>query len=228
MDQAKISNFLQSEMCDWITWNFNTPNASHMGGVWERQIRTVRSVLTSLLKAQGQALNDESFNTLIKEVECIVNSRPLSVEDANDPSSQPLTPNHLLTLKTKAVLPPPGVFQKDHIYCRKRWRIVQDLANQFWCKWRREFLTSLQTRQKWTKEVRNFSIGDIVLLKDNDLYGSRNNWPLARIVEVFPDKDGLVRSVTVHIATRDPKGKVSTLKRPITKLVLLESSKMEN
>ena len=44
MDQTKISSFLQAEMCDWITWEYNTPNASHMGGVWERKIRTVRSI----------------------------------------------------------------------------------------------------------------------------------------------------------------------------------------
>ena len=224
LDDTKIAMYLQAEACDWIKWDFNTPNASHMGGVWERQIRTVRSILTALLKSHDQVLNDESFNTLIKEVECIVNSRPLSVEDANDPNSQPVTPNHLLTLKTKAVLPPPGVFQKQCVYCRKRWRIVQHLANQFWCRWRKEYLANLQSRQKWTKEVRNFSVGDIVLVKDSDLFGARNNWPLARIIKVFPDKDGLVRSVRLHIATRDPKGKVTVLNRPITKLVFLEGA----
>ena len=50
MDDQKIKNFLLSESCDWIKWNFNTPNASHMGGVWERQIRSVRSILVSLMK----------------------------------------------------------------------------------------------------------------------------------------------------------------------------------
>ena len=218
MDHTKIHTFLQSESCDWITWEWNPPEASHMGGVWERQIRTVRTILSSLLKSHDEVLNDEGFHTLIKEVECIVNSRPLSPEDVNDPSSEVITPNHLLTLKSKAVLPPPGTFTRNDIYCRKRWRVVQHLANEFWCRWRKEYLSGLQTRQKWIKETRNFSVGDVVLLKE-DIFSPRNRWPTARVIQAFPNEDGLVRSVDLMVAR--PNGKTSTLKRPITKLVLL-------
>ena len=222
IENHRVERFLHSQSCDWITWNFNTPNASHMGGVWERQIRTARNILTSLMKTHCQALNDEAFNTLVKEVECIINSRPITVENLNDPDSLPLSPHQLLTLKTKAVLPPPGDFQKQGVYCRKQWRIVQHIANQFWSRWRKEYLTNLQTRQKWVKQRRNFRVGDIVLVKDKDLFATRNSWPMARITEVYPGDDGLVRSVKLHIATRDPKGKISQLVRPISKLVLLE------
>ena len=185
MEISKIATYLQSEMCDWIEWERNTPNASHMGGVWERQIRTIRGILSLLLKSHNSVLNDESFSTLIKEVECIVNSRPLDVRNIHDhdPDSEPLTPNHLLTLKSKVVLPPPGVFQKDNLYCRRRWRVIQHLANEFWNRWRKEYLLNLQTRQKWTEEKRNFQVGDIVLLKEEHVV--RNSWPMARVTEVF-------------------------------------------
>ena len=53
MEISKIATYLQSEMCDWIEWERNTPNASHMGGVWERQIRTIRGILSSLLKSHN-------------------------------------------------------------------------------------------------------------------------------------------------------------------------------
>ena len=158
MDTDKISNYLLTETCDWINWEKNTPRASHMGGVWERQIRTIRSILTSLLKSHDSVLNSESFNTLVKEVECIVNSRPLDVQNINDPDSELLTPNHLLTLKSKVVLPPPGVFQKDDLYCRRRWRVIQHLANEFWDRWRKEYLANLQERKKNTEEKRNFQV----------------------------------------------------------------------
>jgi len=222
MNHNKISSFLQTEECDWIKWDKNTPNASHMGGVWERQIRTVRNILASLLKSHEQVLNDESLNTLIKEVEAIINSRPLTIESLNDPHSSTLTPNHLLTLKSKAVLPPPGIFQKNDVYCRKRWRVVQHLANEFWNKWRKEYLQNLQSRQKWTKERRNFQVDDIVLLKEENV--TRNLWPIARITETFPNDDGLVRSVNLKVSNHQTPGKTTTLKRPITKLVLLVGS----
>ncbi|XP_022102428.1 uncharacterized protein LOC110985607 [Acanthaster planci] len=51
-----------------IDWRFNHPLASHMGGAWERQIRTVRKVLASLL--HNEVLDDERLETLFCEVEC--------------------------------------------------------------------------------------------------------------------------------------------------------------
>ena len=53
----------------------NTPLASHMGGVWERQILSPRAILSSLLKTHGQSLEDESLITLMTVVEGILNSR---------------------------------------------------------------------------------------------------------------------------------------------------------
>ena len=99
----------------------NVPKASHFGGVWERQIRTVRSVLNPLMRNNSTRLDDESFRTLMCEVESIVNSRPLIVDNLNDPHYlSPLTPNHLLTMKTKVLLPPPGNFQTKERYSKKR------------------------------------------------------------------------------------------------------------
>ena len=214
MDHSRINAFLLERSCDLVDWKKNPPSASHMGGVWERQIRSVRNVLTGTLREQSNALNDESFRTLLTEAECIVNSRPLTVENLADPSSMPLSPSNVLTMKTRIVLPPPGIFQREDMYCRKRWRQVQYLANQFWSRWKKEYLSGLQKRQKWGGEKRNFRINDIVLVKDENL--PRNQWPLARVVKVFASKDKLVRRVQLLIPTSK-----SELQRPIHKLVLL-------
>ena len=130
MDHNRVKVELQRSHCDWIDFKMNVPAASHMGGVWERQIRTVRSVLFSLLASNGRQLDNESLQTLMCEVESIVNSRPLTVNQLADPDSPaPLTPNHLLTMKSKVLLAPPGTFEPADIYARKRWRRVQHLAN---------------------------------------------------------------------------------------------------
>ncbi|XP_069122196.1 uncharacterized protein [Argopecten irradians] len=57
-----------------IKWEFNPPAASHMGGVWERQIRSVRKVLNVILR--NQVLDDERLDTVFCEAESIVNTRP--------------------------------------------------------------------------------------------------------------------------------------------------------
>ena len=176
MDQEKIRTKLLEEQCDWISFKMNVPAASQMEGVWERQIRSARNVLSSLLQDKGKQLDDESLRTLMCEAEAIVNCRPLTVSQLPDPDSlSPLTPNHLLAMKTKVVLAPPGAFQPADVYCRKHWRRVTHLANELWTRWRKEFLLSLQQRQKWIRP--------------------RNIWQLARVSAVYPSSDCQVRKV---------------------------------
>ena len=103
------------------------------------------------------------------ETEGILNSRPLTVEMISDSSSElPLSPANILTLKSKVVMSPPGEFSKPDLYCRKRWRRIQHVINEFPSRWRKEFLQLLQER-KWQDKKRNFQSGDIVLLQDRDL-----------------------------------------------------------
>ena len=125
----KIQQELVKCNCDWIDFKMNVPEASHMGGAWERQIRTVRNVLATLLTQHAAQLDDETLKTFMVEAKAIVNSRPLTVDAINSPQMpEPLMPNHLLT--SKVILPPPGEFQRADLYSKKRWRRVQYLANE--------------------------------------------------------------------------------------------------
>ena len=87
-----------------------------------------------------------------------------------DPSRRPkdlqaLSPYHLFLLRQGAVLPP-GVFQREDNYSRRRWRQIQYLADQFWKRWSREYIPLLQKRQKWKNSRRNLAVGDTVLVAD--------------------------------------------------------------
>ena len=84
MNDNKIQSFMEGIGGDWIKWHKNPPFASHMGGVWERQIRSARAILASMLKTHGKTLDDESLLTLITEVEGILNSWHHTVEMIND------------------------------------------------------------------------------------------------------------------------------------------------
>ena len=198
---------------------------SHFGGVWERQIRTVRGVMSALLEKNSSQLHDEALRTFLCEVEAVINSRPLTVDNLNDPDSlNPLTPNHLLTMKSKVILPPPGMFQSPDLYSRKRWRRIQHLANEFWSRWRKEFLPTLQQRQKWNYPRRDLAINDVVIVKDDNL--PRNCWQLARVSRTDVAKDGHVRTVQVlgdPALTADGRRTrpLRYLERPVQKLILL-------
>lgn len=223
VDADRLAAFLTEKQCDFC---MNAPYSSHVGGVWERQIRTVRGVLRSTLALSSGRLNDASLRAFLYEAMAIINSRPLTVNNLSDPLSlEPLTPNHLLTMKTVKVLPPPGEFVREDMYGKKRWRHVQYLAEQFWSRWRKEYLANIALRQRWHTPRRNLQVGDIVMMKGEDAH--RNEWRLGRVSETTTDKDGLVRRVKVSLGDRKlgKKGerlhKLSEVERPVQKLVLL-------
>ncbi len=157
----------------------------------------------------------EVINTLMCEVESIVNGRPLTKVSDDPHDLEALTPNHLLLLNPGSSFPP-GRFSKEDNCSRRRWRQVQYLADVFWRRWIREYLPSLQPRQKWNEKCRNVKVEDIVLVVDEKT--PRSSWPLARVSQVNANrKDGLVRSVKVKTST-------AVLIRPISKIVLLEEA----
>ena len=144
MDQSQVKQEMLKENCDWFEVKLNIPTTGHMGGVWECQMRTVRSVLSALLEKNGNQMNDEVLRTFMCEAEAVVNSRPLTATGTtSSETAEPLT-----TLKIKVVLPPPGAFTSADLYSRKWWRRVQQLTNKLWFRWKKEFLLSMQARQK--------------------------------------------------------------------------------
>ena len=156
-------------------------------------------------------MDEEVLATVLTEVEAILCAA------SDDPDDQePLTPNHLLLQKAVHNLPP-GSFVKEDLFSRKKWRQAQILADHFWKRWVKEYILSLQERQKWQRPRRNADLGDLVLLVDDCL--PRSQWRMGRVKVVFPSKDGLeVRSVEVKT------GASSSLVQPIQKLCLLEES----
>ena len=168
--------------------------------------------MKALLKEQ--VLDDEGLNTLMCEVQSIVNSRPITKlsDDAKDFNA--LRSNHLLLFRDGTATPP-GMFSKEDNYTCCRWRQVQYLSDIFWSRWIKEYLPSLQ---KWNKPQRNLVVNDIVLLLDEKIPCS--SWTLGRVLEVYSNrKDGLVCSAKV-------KTRMSELVRHVDKIVLLEAAEM--
>ncbi|KAK3082658.1 hypothetical protein FSP39_001646 [Pinctada imbricata] len=211
IDSPEIKDYLTKQ---GITWRFNPPHASHMGGVWESLIGVSRRVLNSLL-CDNKQLTDEVLATLMAEVCQIVNARPIAGIPSDPYSPMPLSPAMILTLKSDHSVDSFTLedFTTRDLY-KSQWRCVQQLANCFWKRWKNEFLSQLQLRKKWQDDNRDFCEGDIVLLRDKTLH--RSEWPMGIITRVMPSKDSRVRKVDVCVG-KDKK----VYTRPSCELVLL-------
>ena len=89
---------------------------------------------------------------------------------------------------------------------------VQFYVDAFWKRWRREFLPTITSRQKWVRP-RTVAANDIELLVEDST--SRMQWPFGRVIETYHDNKGFVRTVLVKTKSIELKLTVNKLTVPI-------------
>jgi len=207
---SKEGRHIAEEMASQrVRWRFNPPAAPHFGGLWEAAIKSVKHHLRRVIGMT--TLTYEEMTTLLTQIEACLNSRPLSplTDDPEDLSA--LTPGHLLIGAAPTAVPELSLL--DAATPRlSRWQSLQQMRDQFWSCWKTEYLLRLIQRSKWKGTTATYAPGQLCLILNEITPPTK--WPLARITDVHPGDDGLVRVVTVKTAT-------SSFKRPISKLVLL-------
>lgn len=191
-------------------WKFIKPAAPHQGGIYEAAIKSMKHHLKRIV---GQkCLEYEQFLTLLIQIEAILNSRPLNPLNTDPTDINALTPGHFL-IGEQMVVPLPGVAREEsNSKGLKLWKERQKMFIEFWKRWQNEYLTTLTERKKWRKEKENLQIGQLVLLKAENFPPAQ--WALAKVIELFEDKEGKVRNVKVKTQTGE-------LIRPVQKLCIL-------
>lgn len=207
--EGNIGEVLSNE---GIEWKFIPPFSPHMGGLWEAGVKSCKY---HLKRVMGNALfTFEELSTVLIQIEACLNSRPLAPMSTDPADLQPLTPAHFLVGESMTSLPDTDVtdIQLNRL---DRWHLVQRVTQDFWKRWAAEYITNLQGRTKWKKRQDNIQIGDLVMLRDENLPPLR--WKLGRVLELHFGDDDLVRVVTVRTAS-------GNFKRAITKLCKLPVS----
>ena len=88
-----------------------------------------------------------------------------------------------------------SIYDPDYrIDCKvkKRARMMSFLLNQFWKRWKTEYLTSLRESHRSTRN--NKQVVKVVLVHND---GPRANWRLAVIEDVVTGNDELIRTVKI-------------------------------
>lgn len=200
------SSIVNANMCHW---HFNPPAAPHFGGLWEAGIKSAKYHLKRAIG--NQILTFEEFSTILTRVEGILNSRPLTPLSSDPNDVDCLTPGHFLIGQPLVALPDRDVMEvKLHIL--NRWQLLRQCVQQFWNRWSREYLSSLQQRSKWNVSSADLKINDVVIIKTPHLPPTQ--WKTGRITEVHPGKDNIVRVVTLRTYN-------GFVKRPVVQLVKL-------
>lgn len=201
--QHQVNNYASNH---GIHWHFILLRAPHHGGLWEAAVKAAKRHLIKITR--DAHLKYEELETLLIQIEAILNSRPISSDPAD---LMFLTPGHFL-IGTPITAYPEESLEQVPINRLSKWQRIQQLKEHFWKRWTREYLHHLQQRNKWQTATSSLKIGQMVILIEDNLPPLA--WSLGRVQETHSGDDGVTRVVTI----RTSKG---VYKRPFTRLCLL-------
>ena len=174
-----------------IVWHFIPPYSPSMGGRWEAQIRILKKHLKSTIG--DRILPYEHLNSLLIQIEGILNSRPISPMSSDPLDLIPLTPGHFLIGQALTTLPSIKSRLKE-LSLISNLKYIKERELYFWQRWKREYLGNLQQRHKWFSPKPNVKIGDLVMIKEPTPILV---WTLGRIVRLHLGADKKCRVVEV-------------------------------
>ena len=191
-----------------IDWKFIPPRSPNFGGLWESGVKSVKFHLKRIVGPSNYDF--EELSTILCRIEGILNSRPITPATYDSRDLEPITPGHFLIFRPMNSVPRPDytAISESHI---DRWARVTKTVQHFWQRWHNEYLSSLQQRYKWHKDV-PVALGQMVVVKKDN--APPQQWLMGRIVNVIAGPDGRVR-------VTDVQTKNGVSRRPLSRLCFL-------
>lgn len=190
-----------------IKFKFSPAYSPHFNGLAESAVKSVKHHLKRVLGSAN--LTYEELNTVLTQIEAILNSRPLTPLSSDPSDLAALTPSHFLIGRTVAILPSPQVEHATAPHTLSRYMRIQQVKAHFWNRFHNEYISELQRRQKWSKDGGHLKLGEMVLVKDERL--PPNQWMLGRVTQLYPGADGVARVADILTAS-------GTLRRAFNRL----------
>ncbi|XP_058449243.1 uncharacterized protein LOC131429209 [Malaya genurostris] len=194
IEQLKSSGWLNECLEKGIEFQFIPPRAPHVGGLWEAAVKSFKHHLVRIMGSSPYHFDD--LRTAVSQAEDIMNSRPLTPLSTHPDDLSVLTPAHFLIGEPTFCLPEPD---QSNIPVNRlsHFQATQRSMHDFWKRWSKEYISLLHQRPaKWRKNPTLFRIGSMVLLKKDNT--PPKQWPLGRVIAVFPNEDNIVRVVDVR------------------------------
>lgn len=183
----------ESALDEGIRFRFSPAYSPHFGGLWEAGIKSAKYHLTRILG--DKHLTFEELSTLFTQIEAILNSRPLTPLSSDPNDLDPLTPAHFLIGKPLTALPSESLLDAN-MNRLDRYQVLEKMRQHFWNRWRNEYLSELQQKNKWRTHKKGLVEGDLVAVKEPSLPPMK--WRMGRVQKLYTGSDGTARVADVY------------------------------
>lgn len=201
-----IASFAANEGIKFV---FSPAYSPHFGGIWEAGVKSAKFHLTRVLG--NTHMTFEELSTLLTQIEAILNSRPITPLSTDPNDLEALTPGHFLIGRPLISVPSPNVLDVNRNRL-SRYQYIEQMRQQFWARWRKEFLAELQQRSKWQVDKEGLNINDIVVIKETNVPPMK--WRLGRILKLYPGADNVTRVADISTGR-------GTIRRAVRRLCVL-------
>lgn len=119
---------------------------THFGGLWEAAVKRAKTLLRKTIETA--TWTHEILETVLVEIESILNSKPLTPFFSNHSDLVALTSGHFLPLADPDTHPRKANLSHD-------WHQIKKIKHAFWQRWSKEYLHLFQHRYNWKAAMPN-------------------------------------------------------------------------
>lgn len=217
---GEVTTVLRNHVCESTEWHFAPSGAHQFVGAAEALVKAVKSCMEVLYIPKYTSLTKLQFSRILYSIANLINDRPLAVGRSRVSKLDDMRlirPNDLLMGRSTPDSLPPMDEEAIVTLSTKQQKFVELIRlrdaclNQFWLRFYNIMFQNILPRPKWLKTGREFSVGDTVLVRDNNPV--RGVWTWGQIDRILPSQDGRVREAIVRykdtLMSRGKKNKLT-------------------
>ena len=193
-------------------WEFVPASCQWRNGLSENRVKILKETLA--LTLDKNTLNYVELQTLLASCANTMNDRPVGVRFLGEEDYMPITVNQLMIGRTSTSAGSFDLSSADTTEAvdgkeslSRRMKYVAELEKVWWHQFHCQVFASLLPFHslKASKRHINLRVGDVCLIKyENKI---KADYRYCRIVNIFPDEEGVVRTVEVKLRPRDQRDK---------------------
>ena len=187
-----------------IEFYWSPPHSPHFNGLVERMVGEAKKNLAFIIKPE-QRISEDDLNTAFKEVQRLLNNRPMTMTEALDGrDAEPITPAHFLASGNihRDIVTSSSDLEVKGTPLAKQYLALRRLMDQFWDRFvasMSKHLREFNKSRKWVNKRPPVLPGDMVCVLEAQPRKDQR-YRMGLVTATSAGEDELSRRITIRLA----------------------------